>query len=454
MKRLNQRGFAVTAILYSLATIICLVLLLILTQMSGIKKNNDDLVDSIKDQFSNMNQTITVNGIKIPVKKSYGATWARVFHHNNQNGATLFAASEVGHIDTPYKQSVLADMNGLKSKDGKFEFLLEYSELRGYNRWRQTDNPYTLTVANSGSTVMVPGYQAIQISWGGNYWGGLAKSTIPTSTYIDGSVGVSDWWYAIGAITPYGTAPNIGIPGPNSTTVSGSVDLWVRVDDYLGTGSSTVPTPPAQVVDLNFTQDSHLTNYFTKELMGSGSNKTTIEIDSGSAKFNAIKEDTFARMQLNTVATGLKTVDFTLGVWPGKSTAALYENYQFYIHNFQVLLNDGNYIQYYFTHRAVSPDGNAYSDYLPAPNYKDNFVIFDSAKNQYVNIGNSIPPAQYTEFHLSIGINGDIEMSTSKGHSYTVNVGTRKVVSVKLNPLEQWWGNRSYARLTHFKYSY
>ena len=179
------------------------------------------------------------------VKQEYGATWARVFHHNNRWGETYFAnANEVLSINTLDKYSVLNDLNKYKGSDGKFEFLLQYPDADGtkYNRWKQTDNPATLTVANGDGSEFAPGYEAIHIDWAGSYWGGLALSTT-TATYINGSVGHGNWWYALGTYSAYNSA----MPGPSLVIDSGvnakhvaTANLWVRIDGLTPVNKNTL----------------------------------------------------------------------------------------------------------------------------------------------------------------------------------------------------------------------
>lgn len=242
MKKINNKGFAVTTILYSIIALITMTLTLILSIMSGIKKNQDDLVESIKDELNNTKRTMVVQGIKLPVKKAYGCTWIRVFHHNSSGGlkSNMFTnETEAAKVDLPNKQSVLGylDTITIKSPATKYEFLLEYPEVSGYNRWYQSANPWTTTIANGTGNETAPGYRAIQISWNTNYWGGLTKST-SSATAINGSVGSSNWFFAIGAYQchPASCRDNpdstvvTGIPGPNSLSIKGSVDLWMRIE--------------------------------------------------------------------------------------------------------------------------------------------------------------------------------------------------------------------------------
>lgn len=52
MKKLNERGFAVSVILYASATILVLVLILILSVLSTSSRNTSNLVDMVKEQVS------------------------------------------------------------------------------------------------------------------------------------------------------------------------------------------------------------------------------------------------------------------------------------------------------------------------------------------------------------------------------------------------------------------
>ena len=171
------------------------------------------------------------------VKQAYGATWARIFHHNNKWGELFFSnATEAGSVNTIDKYSVLNNIEKYRGSDNKFEFLLEYPDVSDtlYNRWKQTGNPTTTTIASGDGSANAPGYEAVHVDWTGNYWGGLVLSNANTATFIDGSVGHGNWFYAIGAYTSWSG----GIPGPNSTPVSVS-NLWVRIDGLTETNKKT-----------------------------------------------------------------------------------------------------------------------------------------------------------------------------------------------------------------------
>ena len=104
-----------------------------------------------------------------------------------------------------------------RGKDGKFELLLQYQNSTGYNRWKQSSNFIKESIA---------GYESVQCSWTTNYWGGLEINSNNSSTWVDGSVGHSNWYYAIGSKSVYSG----GIPGPGNTE-TGWVELWVRCDN-------------------------------------------------------------------------------------------------------------------------------------------------------------------------------------------------------------------------------
>ncbi len=84
------------------------------------------------------------------------------------------------------------------------------------NHWTQTFDP------RSGASPIRPvaGYNAIIIDSTAKFWGGLETSG--ASTFLDGSVNHSNWWYSIGSQVSYSG----GIPGPNS--VVQVVELYIR----------------------------------------------------------------------------------------------------------------------------------------------------------------------------------------------------------------------------------
>ena len=160
----------------------------------------------------------------VPVKTEAGATWAEVLYHNNQGGTTLFAnETEVKSVNMAQKYSILGQLETFRANtSSQFEFLLKYDEFgTQYNRWKQTSNP------TSGTTIS--GYSAVSNSWTGDSWGGIAKSSSTSYTFLDGSPNAGTWWYAIGPYQAY----KKGIPGPNDTINMESMSLYVKVNDDL-----------------------------------------------------------------------------------------------------------------------------------------------------------------------------------------------------------------------------
>ena len=170
---------------------------------------------------------------------SDGSAWARVFYHKNHAGNVLFTSiDEVLNTTTTDKFSRLNQLSHFKGPDNKYEFLLTFKALNNattfdnqYNRWKQSNLPQDEWQDNTDSgSAVANGYEAISIAWNTNYWGGLGRQNFDTtsmnSCFIDGSIGHSNWFFAIGAKEAWGG----GVPGPNSSAVE-ETELWVRIDN-------------------------------------------------------------------------------------------------------------------------------------------------------------------------------------------------------------------------------
>ena len=132
----------------------------------------------------------------------------------------------------------------------EYEFLLQYDSLPGeYNQWSQKSNP-------AKTTESVTGYSAKKISWNDNglnassQFGGIAKSS-NTSTFIDGTVGHNNWYYALGCYKAWNVG---GIPGPNTPEIN-CVYLWL----------STSRIKPTEVFSNNDALGNSNTYYFKNE---------------------------------------------------------------------------------------------------------------------------------------------------------------------------------------------
>ena len=153
-------------------------------------------------------------------KTQYEAIWLKVFDHDSGAGGFFQSKTEALNCSITNRYSILYILDSRFKINGKYEFLLEYPELVGYNRWLQTNSPIDET-EQSGKTA--EGYEAISITWDASYWGGLVKSTRST-TFLEGSTkSTSIAWYGIGYISTQYSPQHAG-PG---VKVKKAV-LWVR----------------------------------------------------------------------------------------------------------------------------------------------------------------------------------------------------------------------------------
>lgn len=218
--------------------------------LSGYAITTSNTEPSIWYNFPNIN----LNDIEL--KLEYGAIWAKIFSHTPNGGTTLFAnEAEAKSCNTTGKYSILGRLEEFRNTSNSFEFLLQYpNESNGYNRWIQSSNPTTTSES-------VTGYIAKSIAWSGNSWGGLAKSN-STGTFIDGSVGISDWYYAIGCYSKWSTS----IPGYNAVPTS-LTELWVRVDDC------PQATTSSNTVTIQLDNSNTVYYIWSKDILGNVSSK-------------------------------------------------------------------------------------------------------------------------------------------------------------------------------------
>ena len=212
------------------------------TYLSGDGQNYN-LISSLDEKEDEKGQTLTsyeytnlilVGGVYVPYKRFDDAMWIRLFHHNNKGGTVLWDSLAQTYVqegyDDNYKQSILfmaANLENYKI-DGKYEFMLEYSDLEGYNRWTQTSNP-------GEKTGEVTGYKAIHISWSDGFKGLSLSET--GKTLLNGSADSKDY-YPIGVINHNNDIDDEneedeedgGIMINSDYMTQGSTDLWLRVE--------------------------------------------------------------------------------------------------------------------------------------------------------------------------------------------------------------------------------
>ena len=161
--------------------------------------------------------------IDFPVETKYDKKWLLIFHHVYLSEDDLWTEEEVLKSSTKNKYSILGELDDSFRFQGRFEFLLEYTGIEGYNIWSQTKNPV------KAKPNVENGFKEIKCSWKNNSFHGLAQSSSPAA-FIDGSpFNDNSYFYAIGLFKNWCNA----IPGPYSCTTkitSNEVFLYVRIN--------------------------------------------------------------------------------------------------------------------------------------------------------------------------------------------------------------------------------
>ena len=191
------------------------------------------------------------------------SVWVRIYSHDSRAGTILWtSSSEALNTQTTYKYSRLNLLTSssatFKDSNGKYEFMLRCpTRLQGWNRWKQTNAPQSeyVTPTSTGDGTAA-GYEAVSINWTGSYWGGMTRqnssATDITTCYLSGSVGHTNWWYALAPNQAY----QAGVPCPNSVERRIS-ELWVRIPGLTGT---TINISANQ--NLTLTNLSEQSNYY------------------------------------------------------------------------------------------------------------------------------------------------------------------------------------------------
>ena len=158
-----------------------------------------------------------------------GASWKKIFFQDSNIGSydDIYDALD---SNKPGMYSILKEASSSDHYgDNSYEFLLEYPEKKGYNRWKQnifpTEQPY------DNSMEVVPGYFNISTTWTWNSWGGLARSPCQC-VLLDGSIGSGFWFYSIGHKGNCDSYYNTTFPGPTGRVTK--VYLWMRIKDIKG----------------------------------------------------------------------------------------------------------------------------------------------------------------------------------------------------------------------------
>lgn len=159
-------------------------------------------------------------GMKIPADG-----WIKVFRHYSGNGAYFSSANSWSEakLSNPTnpgadKFSILSRIDNMKIGN-EYIFKMHWPQLGKTQIWAQRNNPVQDTVPNGG----VIGYRAISIDSTINSWGGLEYSG--ASTFLDGTVNSTNWYYAIAPAVSWGGTNNF----PGDSVAVNEVELWIKV---------------------------------------------------------------------------------------------------------------------------------------------------------------------------------------------------------------------------------
>ena len=168
------------------------------------------------------------------LKGKFGKTWLLLFHHNSSTGDYFENYEEIEYINTTTKFSIFGFITEDFKIDGQYEFLLEYPELSGYNKWKQTEFPTTVNESYSSN-----GYDPLtcDCTWSSYPFSGLSLSNDTQYTFLDASNSATRWYFSIGA-KRNNPANNIAntFPGPkvldNPSIVVSHVFLWLHISNF------------------------------------------------------------------------------------------------------------------------------------------------------------------------------------------------------------------------------
>lgn len=164
---------------------------------------------------------------------SDGGGWTLVFYQNIAKGG-YFADAAAALSANPGKPlasnySILNNLESFRSQKGNFTFRNKWPGYAQRNIWQQQTNPAV--------DQAIKGYVPISINASTDSWGGLERNCAVNclNSFMDGAVGVTTWYYAIGAYVTWG-APG-GIPTSSSVAGAGvsvnEAELWVRDDSFI-----------------------------------------------------------------------------------------------------------------------------------------------------------------------------------------------------------------------------
>ena len=163
--------------------------------------------------------------------------WTLIFSHNIATAGVFASEDEAlfSDADSPSsdatKYSIVGRIEQFQA-GGRYTFRISWPGFEERNIWTQTTSPLTAPVG---------GYVPLDLDVVSNYWGGLEAGG--DGSLIDGSVGHSHWYYAIGSYQLWSAN---GIPAADDLAGGPSVpavQLWVRPGPVVECGDGHVERP-------------------------------------------------------------------------------------------------------------------------------------------------------------------------------------------------------------------
>ena len=173
------------------------------------------------------------------IKTEHNAIWRLIFYQRANHTHFLKNYEEFLSFKSQNIYSIIGIASSFPKINGHYEFLLEYPELEGYNRWIQDVFP---TNHREDYENCVPGYECKECTW--KIFCGLCLNTDRTYIFLEGNSNSSwYWYYGIGSLQDYVGNQKSGIPGPFQHVVD-SVLLWMRINPNISFNTQSIIIKP------------------------------------------------------------------------------------------------------------------------------------------------------------------------------------------------------------------
>ena len=167
-------------------------------------------------------ECVPFNGRFYTIK--FNELWLLLYYHDFAKAGKWDTKEQGKRNSEPSRYSILYSINPRMRRESGYEFLLEYPEITGYNRWLQSENPMRENKnCESNQTI---GYTPINVTWKTDFFAGLSLSLAREESLLDGSQNCGYGWYALGYPNVYYGA----VPGPSR--IVNKTRLWIRVSSF------------------------------------------------------------------------------------------------------------------------------------------------------------------------------------------------------------------------------